>query len=153
MWCSSDCCKNIKSAINYSSPSLFPEGSIHCNRFLKSLDYKNVHCILASMFTLFIVTTLLATSVVAKHCQNFTVPVSITARNEIFNVLPFETSLDVTSFVQDLLNIGGNTLGPTGTKTVSGQYNMSVEFCQPDSPKGKDPILQFLVHDIGFDKT
>lgn len=99
------------------------------------------------------ITLALAIPALAKQCQNFTVPVSISANNKIFNVPSFETSLDVTTFVQDLLNIGGNAFGSSGTKAVSGNYNISVEFCQPDTPKSKAPTLQFLVHDIGFDKT
>ena len=104
------------------------------------------------MLALLLVTISLVTCIVAKQCQNFTIPVSISAHNKAFNIPAFENSLDATTFVQDVFNIGGNALGPTGLKTISGQYNISAQFCQPDSTHGV-PILQFLIHGLGFDKT
>jgi hypothetical protein len=90
---------------------------------------------------------------VARTCQNITVPVEIEARNGIFNLLQPQTNLDVTHFA---LNATSNRYNftkaaLTGYQTVTGTYNISVTFCQPDT--AKSGAIQVLTHGIGFDKT
>ena len=90
-----------------------------------------------------------------KQCVNITVPVSIAARNGIFNIAPLQNNLDATTFAQNLTSGRGNFTQEAllGYATVTGDYTISARFCQPDSGVGSSPVVQFLTHGIGFDKT
>ena len=99
--------------------------------------------------------TLLATSVLAKHCQNFSVPVTLCARNGIFDVPTLRNNHDATIFIADFTNPKGNFSDEVllGYQTIHNTYEISVKFCRPDAGYGKDPTVQFLTHGIGFDKS
>ncbi|KAK4997345.1 hypothetical protein LTR66_003227 [Elasticomyces elasticus] len=102
--------------------------------------------------------SLLAGSVVAKTCHNFTVPVSISSRNGIFNnIATPETNLDATAFVQNQTRQGQNLTATalSGYGTVTGKYNISAKFCVPSGSNAtlKNPTVQVLTHGIGFDKV
>ena len=99
--------------------------------------------------------TLLATSVLAKHCQNFSVPVTLCARNGVFNVPTLRNNHDATIFIADFTNPKGNFSEQVllGYQTINSTYEISVKFCRPDAGYGKDPTVQFLTHGIGFDKS
>lgn len=98
---------------------------------------------------------LVTTSVVAKQCQNFSVPVTVCARNGVFNVPTLRDNHDATTFIANFTEPGRNFSSEVllGYQTINNTYNISVKFCQPDAGYGKDPTIQFLTHGIGFDKT
>ncbi|KAI4177132.1 MAG: hypothetical protein LQ343_000614 [Gyalolechia ehrenbergii] len=104
---------------------------------------------------LFLTATLLATSVVAKQCTNITVPVSISARNGVFNIPTLRGNADATTFAQNLTSIRGNFTEEAllGYATVTGVYDISAKFCKPETENGTNPTVQLLTHGLGFDKT
>ncbi|KAL8699297.1 MAG: hypothetical protein Q9201_006082 [Fulgogasparrea decipioides] len=106
-------------------------------------------------FSLLVVPAVLASLVTAKQCLNFTVPVSISARNGIFNIPTLQGNADATTFAQNLTSIRGNFTEEAllDYATVSGIYDMSVKFCKPDVENGTNPTVQILTHGLGFDKT
>lgn len=96
-----------------------------------------------------------AGSVLAKQCLNITVPVSISARNGVFNIPTLEGNADATTFAQNLTSIRGNFTQEAllGYETVAGEFDISVKFCKPDAENGTNPTVQVLTHGLGFDKT
>ncbi|KAF2658539.1 alpha/beta-hydrolase [Lophiostoma macrostomum CBS 122681] len=90
----------------------------------------------------------------AKQCQNFTIPVDITARQGKFLEIPLEGNLDATTFSQLLTQNGANYTATLlqGYQTLQGSYNISAKYCIPDNEK-PGPIVQVLSHGIGFDKS
>lgn len=91
----------------------------------------------------------------AKRCTNLTVPVDISARNAVFSIPSFRSNLDATTFAQNLTSVGGNFSQEAlkGYATITGQFNISAKFCQPDYDSGHNRTVQVLTHGIGFDKT
>lgn len=51
---------------------------------------------------------LLASLVSARHCQNVTVPVAVSARNAIYNQSASKNDIEVTNFVLNMLRQGHN---------------------------------------------
>ena len=98
---------------------------------------------------------LFAPAFFAKQCTDLYVPISISARNGVFNVAPLKANLDATTFIQNVTSTAGNFTQTALTRytTVSGTYNISARFCKPDQPLSPNPTIQLLVHGIGFDKT
>ncbi|KAI4093540.1 MAG: hypothetical protein LQ344_002766 [Seirophora lacunosa] len=98
---------------------------------------------------------LFVSSVVAKQCINITVPVSVSARNGVFNIPTLRGNADATTFAQNLTSIRGNFTEEAllDYATVSGAYNISAKFCKPDMENGANPTVQVLTHGLGFDKT
>lgn len=52
-----------------------------------------------------------ATAVAARKCQDLTIPISISARNAVFDLPPLLSELDVNSFFLDLVRPGVNATG------------------------------------------
>lgn len=104
---------------------------------------------------LLLFSSLLAGPALAKQCVNFTIPVSITARNGNFSEPTLTSNLDATVFAQNFTSNKGNYTEEAllGYQTITGDYNISAKFCQPDSSNGTNPTVQVLTHGIGFDKT
>jgi len=102
-------------------------------------------------------TALLAGSAAAKQCRNFTVPVTISARTGVFgNSATIETSLDATTFAQNMTEQGQNYTAAalTGYKTTAGTYNISATYCVPSFSNASGiHAVQVLTHGIGFDKV
>ncbi|KAF2159139.1 hypothetical protein M409DRAFT_71260 [Zasmidium cellare ATCC 36951] len=91
----------------------------------------------------------------AKHCQELTVPVTISARNGKYDQakLTPQTNIDVTNFIL-LQSRQGTNYSQTaleGYQTVSGTYNIAATYCAPDS--GSASTVQVLTHGIGFDRS
>ncbi|KAF2673752.1 alpha/beta-hydrolase [Microthyrium microscopicum] len=88
----------------------------------------------------------------AKKCSNITVPISISARNGVFNLSAPANNIEATNFVLNLAQAGQNYSATllSGYQTVSGDYNISTTLCHPDS--GPSSILQVLTHGIAFDR-
>ena len=91
----------------------------------------------------------------AKQCTNMTVPVTISARNGIFDIAIPQTNLDATTFIQNLTRQGQNfsEVALSGYATTSGTYNISAQFCVPSAGNVSNPTVQVLTHGVGFDKT
>ncbi|TKA67462.1 hypothetical protein B0A49_09356 [Cryomyces minteri] len=101
---------------------------------------------------------LLSSSAAARTCHNITVPVSISSRNGVFNnTAAPQTNLDATTFVQNQTRQGQNftAVALTAYATVTGNYNISAQFCLPSGSNSTltNPTVQILTHGIGFDKT
>ncbi|KAL8729722.1 MAG: hypothetical protein Q9166_004550 [cf. Caloplaca sp. 2 TL-2023] len=107
------------------------------------------------MLFLLVAPLVLAGSVAAKQCLNITVPVSISARNGVFNIPTLQGNADATTFAQNLTSIRGNFTQEAllDYATVTGEYDISVKFCKPDTENGINPTVQILTHGLGFDKT
>ncbi|KAK2629959.1 hypothetical protein QTJ16_000779 [Diplocarpon rosae] len=103
------------------------------------------------------VTTLVifAASVAGKRCINQTIPVEISARQAVFDIAVPQTNLEVTDFILNVTQQGRNwtEMITTGYNTTMGTYNISTQFCVPDSDNSTNPTVQVLTHGIGFDKT
>jgi hypothetical protein len=87
--------------------------------------------------------------------MNMTVPVSISARQAVFDITIPQTNLEVTDFVLNITQQGRNftNLTLTGYQTTAGTYNISAVFCKPSNDNSANPTVQVLAHGIGFDKT
>lgn len=114
------------------------------------------HCSGAAMYTPFLLCpAVFVIAVAAKQCMNLTIPVSISARNGVFNIPTLQGNADATTFVQNLTSIRGNFTKEAllDYTTVTGDYNISAKFCKPDTENGTNPSVQVLTHGLGFDKT
>ena len=111
--------------------------------------------VLTMYYLSWLICALLASSVLAKHCENFFVPVSLSARNGIFNVPPLHYNHDATIFFANVTNPAGNFSDEVllGYRTIKNTYDISVKFCRPNASYRRGSTLQFLTHGIGFDKT
>ena len=108
------------------------------------------------MFQLFFLAlSMLASFAAAKQCINITIPVSISARQGVFNVPNLKGNLDATVFAQNYTSIKANFTEKslTGYTTIKGDYQISAKFCRPDVLNATNPTVQVLTHGIGFDKT
>lgn len=83
------------------------------------------------------------------------IPVSISARQGVFDVSALKHNLDATTFNQNLTSIRGNftETALAGYADVTGNYFISAQYCRPDNPKDANGVVQLLTHGIGFDKT
>lgn len=91
----------------------------------------------------------------AKVCTNVTVPVSISARQGVFDVPTLQSNFDATTFALNFTKQGSNftDIALTGYQTVTGNYNISAKYCKPDNDECSNPTVQILTHGIGFDKS
>jgi hypothetical protein len=92
----------------------------------------------------------------AKTCYNMTIPVSVTAQNaDLGGVQTPQTNMDATALILAASRQGGSgTEGfLTGSRNVSGQYEISGRYCMPSNAGGNAPTLQILTHGMGFDKS
>lgn len=89
----------------------------------------------------------------ARYCQNITIPVTISARNAVFNIAAPQTNIAVTDFILQLSQQSSNYSDAvlTGYATVSGTYDLAATYCAPKKGAGK--TLQILTHGIGFDRS
>jgi hypothetical protein len=101
---------------------------------------------------------LLAGVTSAKKCVNITVPVTISAKQGIYNLATPQTNLEAIDFARNVTQQGRNFPETilTGSRTISGTYNISTQFCVPtigNATNATNPTVQVLTHGIGFDKT
>ena len=108
---------------------------------------------------------LLASLAAAKTCINATVPVNVDARTGLFNIATPLTNLDATTLASNFTQQGRNftQFALEGYQTINKRYNISTEFCMPDSmassqgswgsSSATSPVVQVLTHGIGFDKA
>ena len=106
---------------------------------------------MAKFFTVALVAAV--TSVAsAAVCQNLTIPVSIAARNGVFNVHNPTNNIESIEFSLNDSRQGHNYTmeALAGYNTVSGNYEIAASYCHPD--KGPSNVVQVLTHGIGFDR-
>ena len=112
---------------------------------------------LITMIDLSILSTisLLLLPAAAKQCVNITVPFQLSARNGVFDIPILQTNLDATTFTQNVTSIRGNftNIALVDYATVTGDYEISAQYCTPDNGTSPNSVLQFLTHGIGFDKS
>ncbi|KAF2200660.1 hypothetical protein GQ43DRAFT_441343 [Delitschia confertaspora ATCC 74209] len=89
-----------------------------------------------------------------RHCQNLTIPITISSHQPLFSPPLFTTNLDATSFAQSFLQRGRILAAELtiGNQTLQSTYNISAAFCHPLSGISDAP-LQILTHGVGFDKV
>ncbi|KAK7908026.1 hypothetical protein PG985_015329 [Apiospora marii] len=88
----------------------------------------------------------------ARHCQNITVPISISSRNGKFHLQAPATNIEVTNFVLNITRPGSNftkaVLDEASTKLPTPEALLTLSHnCGP----GK--TLQVLTHGIAFDRS
>ncbi|CAK4028180.1 alpha beta-hydrolase [Lecanosticta acicola] len=90
-----------------------------------------------------------------KKCANITVPVTVNARNAVFDkaALTPHSNIDVTNFILNLSQQGHNYTQEQlkGYQNVEGTYHLATTYCYPDS--GAPSTVQLLTHGIGFDRS
>lgn len=95
--------------------------------------------------------------IAARQCTNIMIPVSINARQAMFNQAPITDNFLSTQFALELTSStnGGNYTANvvTGYQTVTGNYNIGGTFCRPDAGIGSNATVQLLIHGIGFDRS
>lgn len=100
---------------------------------------------------------LIAPFVLAKTCNDITIPVEINARQAIFNQAPITDNFVATEWALDMTSTrnGGNYTNTivAGYQTVIGSYNIGATFCRPDTGIPSNPTVQLLIHGIGFDRS
>ena len=88
----------------------------------------------------------------SRPCVEFTVPVSATSINGIYNVTQVDDNIDAVAFALDF----NTRLYPNFTErliqeiTVSGTYKISAQLCVPPDGENRE-ILQIATHGVGFD--
>ncbi|KAI9648420.1 hypothetical protein NHQ30_003054 [Ciborinia camelliae] len=99
--------------------------------------------------------SLLAATATAKTCINASVPVTISARQAVFNIEIPTTNVTTTDFFLNVTQQGRNftDIALAGYQTTAGTYNISTMYCKPDDDYSTNPTIQVLTHGIGFDKT
>lgn len=90
-----------------------------------------------------------------KTCINATIPITISARNALFNTAIPSSDTDVVNLISNLTRPGGNFSAQilAGYATVAGTYRISTQYCMPAGKPQPRPTIQVLTHGIGFDKT
>jgi hypothetical protein len=129
---------------------LFREPSLFSPPTLAHSDHARM-----KSYTAAAVAASLAGVVSARVCQNVTVPVTITARNGVFDqeALTPRNNIDVTNIILAGTQQGHNATAEAlkGYADVSGTYNLETTYCEPDS--GSPDVVQILTHGIGFDRS
>jgi hypothetical protein len=88
--------------------------------------------------------------VLGKKCVDALVPVSINARQGLFNVPEITDNVVATRFALNLTDIGRNFTDDAliGYHNVEGKYHISARLCHPDSGIANDATIQVLTHGI-----
>jgi hypothetical protein len=75
------------------------------------------------------------------------------ARQGVFNVPEILSPVDATAFIQSFASIANGTNyteeALVDYQTVTGSYDISAKFCQPDIESSIKPVVQVLSHGIG----
>ncbi|KAG5994240.1 hypothetical protein E4U54_003157 [Claviceps lovelessii] len=90
----------------------------------------------------------------AMKCWNMTIPISISARNPVFDLKPPTTEIEVTALFLDLSRPGNNATAQylKDYATVSGNYKLAATYCEATARCARDG-LQILTHGVGFDRS
>lgn len=85
-----------------------------------------------------------ATTATAKTCTNATVPVTISARQAVFDIEVPTTNLTTPDFFLNVTQQGRNftDIALSGYQTTTGTYNISTMYCKPDADNSSNPTIQ-----------
>ena len=89
----------------------------------------------------------------SRPCAEFQLPVTVTARNGVFDVKKAKTNIDVTAFAVDLDTYSSPNPAQRllRNQTVSGTFNINAQLCVPTNGTKRDH-LQIATHGAAFDK-
>ncbi|KAF2831172.1 alpha/beta-hydrolase [Ophiobolus disseminans] len=89
------------------------------------------------------------------QCVPYTIPISITSQNLVFNFTQFKNDLDVAYIITEITRKDSNvTFHPvSGIKNVTTTYSISGTFCSPKKPSGngREKTVLLATHGIGYD--
>ncbi|TVY82352.1 hypothetical protein LSUE1_G002404 [Lachnellula suecica] len=90
-------------------------------------------------------------------CTDFVIPIQASAPTQVFPQPPANIT-DPTALLNYVTSFGsgsaGGLLGAVGTVITSGNYNISMRYCEPQvADASRADTLQFLVHGISYDKN
>ncbi|KAG5981195.1 hypothetical protein E4U55_003203 [Claviceps digitariae] len=90
----------------------------------------------------------------AMKCWNMTIPISISARNGVFDLKPPTAEFDLTALFLDISRPGNNATARylKDYATVSGDYKLAATYCEAAARCSRD-TLQILTHGVGFDRS
>lgn len=96
--------------------------------------------------------SLLAATTTAKICINATVPVTISARQAVFDIEVPTTNLTTPDFFLNVTQQGRNftDIALSGYQTTTGTYNISTMYCKPDVDNSSNPTIQVYLLFLGF---
>ncbi|KAK5743168.1 hypothetical protein LTR17_002929 [Elasticomyces elasticus] len=105
-------------------------------------------------FTIAIVAALSATAY-GFRCTNLTVPVSLSARNVVFNITTPQNNVEVTNLILDLTRQGGSFVEQRvqGYAAVHGNYSLAATYCTAPQTSTDQTALTILTHGLGFDHS
>jgi hypothetical protein len=85
-----------------------------------------------------------------RRCVNITVPVSIEARQGLFDVPEITGNEVATQFAMNMTDIGRNFTHDAllGYQDVKGSYSISATLCHPDGGIADNATVQVLTHGI-----
>lgn len=88
------------------------------------------------------------------HCIDYTVPLTVTSQNFVFNITKFEDDFDaidlVTEYSRKPTNIAFNPVG--GIENVTAAYSISGTFCSPTVPVGREKTILLATHGLHYDR-
>jgi len=91
----------------------------------------------------------------AAQCVSYTIPLTITSENFVFNITKFKNDLDLAHVITDIARKDSNaTFHPvSGVENVTAQYSISGTFCSPKTPSGngREKTVLLATHGIGYD--
>ncbi|KAF8970842.1 Alpha/Beta hydrolase protein [Flammula alnicola] len=89
----------------------------------------------------------------SPHCQQLTVPISITANTLIINVSPPQNQSELTGLVTKFTSLTSNVTrhDVQGQTTLNATYNIWTLLCLPSNNNAS--TVEFAIHGINFDHT
>ncbi|KAJ0158666.1 hypothetical protein CTA2_11111 [Colletotrichum tanaceti] len=97
----------------------------------------------------------LAAMVAARNCTELTIPIDVAVLNKKFLLDEPKTDIDVTNFLLELAEQGGNKFvvdrDVEELAQYKDRYQLAATYCEPDD--GNVNVLQVLTHGIGFDRS
>lgn len=89
-----------------------------------------------------------------RKCTEYTIPVTTTSLNWIWNVPVFKSNYDVVDFIS---NLESRTSGAafqfvSGREVQNASYSIGATFCTPTTPNAKSNIILLASHGLDFDR-
>lgn len=101
-----------------------------------------------------VVLTICAHVVASYNCEDFFVPITVTAPSYGLVFPPFENRYQEVAFLNDATSRDAATGPPpiTTTTQITASFNISTRYCTPSHPGRRSSTVQVLTHGLGFDK-
>jgi hypothetical protein len=83
------------------------------------------------------------------------VSVSLSAKQDVFNIAIPHTNSEVVDFVLNVTQQGRSftQVALSVSQTISKTYNINARFCKPSVDTSKNATVQVVTHGIGSDKS